>query len=497
MCTHCMPRTLRGSSVPLENPLATTFGPSSVAPALRRREFWLLFKHVTTIYNWIHECSPFFLRLVSFPQSTKIWETSGQPKATGQLPDSWGHLGQEGDCQRPQGLTSNREAFHRCEMQWNPSATFAGSILLAVPKDIVYLLFVWDLLWIHTGGPSEPIGPRAFEHGNQRRPGRGSTLGALPGFFRLSFDGSASEREAGGFGEPEFGPRAPGLWISWYQCDTVTGPEVACLGWNFGNWIGPTATAFQAWQIILLEFDTCTLLHTFVLIVLGCKGRTWHQLTSIDINFLVSKTMAGLPLDAVVAYLRSGPPAFLLVLVARAWVCSPLNFHQLPGARMGPEQTVRVLFSVIWTSRSSLTFWQFSSFQPFPIHFRSEVKVAPFPMSCKSFCPWPSPRAATPGGGKWKTHWRLVGNGGMMVDGYRSFPHSLPSTSEKRDHCNQFQSMIERDVSHKRWYCLQVRLETPFLDSGVLLGYIIRLSAWNHRSSRPTFPSSFYCFVSF
>lgn len=29
----------------------------------------------------------------------------------------------------------------------------------------------------------------------------------------------------------------------------------------------------------------------------------------------------------------------------------------------------------------------------------TEVKVAPFPMSCRSFCPWPLPRAAAPGAG--------------------------------------------------------------------------------------------------
>lgn len=72
-------------------------------------------------------------------------------------------------------------------------------------------------------------------------------------------------------------------------------------------WVGTlgteldVVTAFQAWQIIPHTFDIYTLL---VVIVLVCNrfARVTH-----DINFLVCQTMAGLPLDAVVAYLRSGP----------------------------------------------------------------------------------------------------------------------------------------------------------------------------------------------
>jgi hypothetical protein len=139
-------------------------------------------------------------------------------------------------------------------------------------------------------------------------------------------------------------------------------------------------------------------------------------------------------------------------------------------------------------------------------------------MSCRSFCPWPLPRAAAPGAAwltRWfcqwasaenvEQHWQKRNRNRSCEQPPFSSVHDWGSQLLKRDNCNPllkyveiaiYTSSLQPDfsgdiVSRGGWKHHGFK----WLDSRVLLGYIIRLNALNHWSFwitvhvRSSFPS--------
>ena len=124
-----------------------------------------------------------------------------------------------------------------------------------------------------------------------------------PGYFRLSFDGSASEREAGGCCGSD---RA--------RC-SLDGLELWELNWMYQQ---------QHEKVLAdprIRSTNYRVLHTIVVIVLGCKLQRSHM-TSMSLP-----NHGRLAVGCGRCIFASRAPS-LSSCVARAWCCSLLNFHQ-------------------------------------------------------------------------------------------------------------------------------------------------------------------------